>query len=204
MGPTPPPPEPLDDAWPDEPAADSDELTAPQIRFVLACFDGKRLTDAYELAGFPPVTRESARVMAFRLAQRPHIRAYMQKVRQQAADAAQVHANEVVALAAAIARFNPKLIMDRDGLFLPLDQWPDSIAMVVESIQSDEVYEPVPGAKGQRRLAGFTRKVKFASRLGALRLLAEIKELVGQNKSDTGKAKPDPLVVGGEADPDKL
>lgn len=184
-----------EDRWPDDPA-DSDSLTAPQIRFVHAVFDGKSLTDAYLSAGFPPVAHASAQQLAWRMSRKPHVVAYMRKVRDQAMLAAQQTSNAIVAGIAAIAHADRAALFDGRGRLLPPDQWPPDVRAAVEGVESEELYEPVPGQPGKRRLKGYARKVKTGSRIAAFRLLAEIKEMVGQARDrDAGKPPPAPLVV---------
>jgi hypothetical protein len=98
---------------------------------------------------------------------------------------------------------------ERGRIKLPCD-WPDDIDGIVESVESEELFElvestdPETGKTRRRKeLVGYVRKVKFAKRMEALRLLAEIVRLTGRD-ADAGKPPPAPLVVGGDARVDDL
>jgi phage terminase small subunit len=181
-------------------------LSAREIRFAQLRFQyGKRgQTKAYLEAGFSEKeTADATAAAASRLVKKRHVQEYLRHLRKVAADAAKVTIEELAALVSAIAHADVRRLMTRTGEFLPLDQWPDDVAIAVESIESEEILEPVPGEKGKKRLKGYTRKVKLAGKMSAATRLMEWKQMVGQKK-EADKGKSDPLVVGGEAKPDVL
>lgn len=188
-------------------------LTARDVRFAVLLFNRGMKTQAecYLEAGFPAgSTPNATAVAAHTKLKNPNIRAYIRQLQQRAADAAQVDANAVVQGLKRIAFSRlPDLYDARGRIKLP-HEWPADLVGAVESVESEEVFElvehtdPGTGKKSRRReLVGYVRKVKFAKRIEALRLLAEIVRLTGRD-ADAGKAPPAPLVVGGEARVDDL
>lgn len=181
-------------------------LSAREIRFCqyLVTDDTSRY-DAYTKAGFPPkVTRQATDAAAYRLVKKRQIREYIRLLQHHAAEAARVTVEELAALVRCFALADLRRVMDSQGRFLPLDQWPDDVAVAVESMESEELYEPVPGERGKRRLKGHVRKVKLVGKMSAAARLMEWKRMTGGDKDAAGKGEPPPLVVGGEASPDSL
>lgn len=181
-------------------------LSVREIRFAQhIVIDDLSKADAYLRAGFPAKpTRHATESAAFRLSRKRVIREYVRTLQTAAADAAKVTVAEVAAAIANIARADRRGLFDAKGNFLPPDRWPDDVAATVEAVESDEVFEPVPGEKGKRRVKGYVRKVKTASRLAAWAKLAEYLRMVGTQKADDAGKGHDPLVVGGEANPANL
>lgn len=183
------------------------QLSARDIRFCqLHVERGRR--HAYSCwidAGFPPRATRNATDQAVRLLlSNPQIVEYCDHLRKVAADAARVTTEEIVAGIRAIATADRRKLHDDKGRILLPHEWPDDLEAAIETIESKELLEPVPGQKGKKRLKGHARKVKFANRLAAWAKLAEIKGLTGASKVETGKAAAPPLVVGGDADPGNL
>lgn len=183
------------------------QLSARDIRFCQLWVERGR-GHAYSCwidAGFKPrATRNATDNAIHLLLSNPEIKAYCDTLRQHAADAARVTVEELAAVMAGIVRADRRKLYDRYGTILPPDQWPDDVAATVEQVESEEVFEPVPGEKGKKRLRGYVRKVKTASRLAAAAKLMEWKRMTGGDKQDAGKKAADPLVVGGEASPENL
>lgn len=184
---------------------DRPPLTLREVRFAQRCFETGNGYQSYIDAGFPPlVTRNAVDQAVKRLIRKRQIREYMRHLEHCAAEAAKVSVEELATLMANFAKADRRKLYDKRGNILPPDQWPDDVAATIETIESDELLESVPGEKGKKKLKGYTRKVKTASRIAAVAKLMEWKKMLGQDKQDAGKGPPDRLVVSGEANPDLL
>lgn len=183
---------------------DPPPLSVREIRFCQIWCDTENATRAYTEAGFRPLPRRSTEVLASRLLRKVEVREYIRTLQRQAADAARVTVDELAAAMAGIVRADLRKLYDKRGAMLPPDQWPDDVAATVEQVESEEVFEPVPGEKGKRRLKGYARKVKKGSRVAAASKLMEWKGMTGAERADPGAKVPDPMVVGGKADPANL
>lgn len=150
-------------------------LSAREIRFCQHLMEHGSQYDAYIAAGLPPKDdRSQADKAASRLVRKREIREFLRHLQHVEEQAARVTVAEVVAAIRAIAFADRRKLYDAKGrIRLPHD-WPDDLAAAVEQVESDELFEPVPGAKGRKRLKGHARKVKFTNRLAALSKLAEI------------------------------
>jgi phage terminase small subunit len=180
-------------------------MSQREIRFCVAYFEGGNASEAYRKAGFPERPATSTWVLACRLLRKPAVQAYIWELRSQACSAAQVNANRVTEGLARIAFANRADLFDKHGCLLPADQWPPDVVAAVEGIDVDEILEVVsePGKPKRRELRGYTRKVRTAKRVEALKLLAQILRMIGPDAGG-GHSPPAPLVVGGQADPGAL
>lgn len=179
-------------------------LSAREVRFCQHWVETGNATRSYIDAGFPHGSENSAKVMALRLLRKVTIREYVRLLQHHASEAAKVTVAELAAFLAGVVRADRRKLYDRRGVILPPGEWPDDVAATIEDVESEDLFEPVPGAKGKRRLKGYVRKVKTASRVQAAAKLMEWKRMVGGDKDDAGKPPPAPLVIGGEADLNKL
>jgi phage terminase small subunit len=183
------------------------ELSARDIRFCQLWVERGR-GHAYSCwidAGFKPrATRNATDNAIHLLLSNPEIKCYCDTLRKHAAEAAKVTIEELAAVMAGIVRADRRKLYDEKGRILLPHEWPDDVAATVEQVESDELFEPIPGAKGKKRLKGYTRKVKTSSRVAAAAKLMEWKRMTGGDKKDDAAKAPDPLVIGGDADPAKL
>lgn len=178
-------------------------LSAREIRFCqLLVTEDLSQHDAYVKAGLPAKeTRRATEQAAHRLVKKRVVREYLRHLQRVASEAARVTTEEIAAGIANIATADRRKVW-KGGRLLPPDQWPDDVAATVEAIEAEELYEPVPGAKGQRRIKSRVNKVKTASRLAAWSKLAEWKGMTGADRQDAGKAAPDPLTVSEDTEPE--
>ena len=203
------------DAEPNRPIRKSQRpaLSARDVRFARLLFESrdKTVVECYLEAGFPRKATDAATSQAaHRRVKNRYFVTFLRDLQQRAADAAQVDANLVMQGLKRIACAKRSDAYDERGrIKLPRD-WSADIEGIVEAVESEELFElvehtdPVSGKKSRRKeLVGYVRKVKFAKRMEALRLLAEIVRLTGRD-ADAGKPPPAPLVIAGEANPDAL
>ena len=190
-------------------------LSAQDIRFARLLFDRgatkKGVVECYLEAGFPPQgTAEATKSAAYRRAKNRHFRQFYRDLQDRAADSAQVDANVVTQALKRIALFDIRQVFDERGRILLPHQYSAAVAAGILGVESEELfenqteYDPETKKTVRRKvLVGYSRKVKRVAPTEALKLLAQILRLVGQD-ADAGKAAPAPLVVGGEADPGAL
>jgi phage terminase small subunit len=185
-------------------------LSIREVRFcTLYAERGKRYGyECYIEAGFPEKeTRNATDSAVKRLARKRQIKATVDMLRAAAADAALATVERIAQGLARIAFADRSDLFDGRGRLLPPGEWPADVAATVEGVDTEEVFEVVskPGEPKRRELVGYARKVRTAKRTEALKVLAQWRRMVGQERADAGgKAAPPPLVVGGEASPENL
>lgn len=82
-----------------------------------------------------------------------------------------------------IADYDPREIMDDHGNVLPPEHWPEHIAKAVEGI---DVFEEFQGKGANRQFIGYTKKIRFAKRLPAWRLLG-LEQRMFVERSEVGE-----------------
>ncbi|WP_439627506.1 terminase small subunit [Gemmata sp.] len=188
-------------------ARDADRpLSAREVRFAqfLVEYGPKRgKAKAYLEAGYPPKgSPADTQTAACRVYRKRQVREYVEHLRDVAAQAARVTVEELAALVACFARADVRRLATPTGEFLPMNEWPAEVAIAVESIETQELYEPAPGERGKRRLKGYTRKVKLVAKMTAAARLMEWKRMLGHDKAPaTGPVAPLVVVAGPEAVP---
>lgn len=185
---------------------DHSQLSVREIRFAqtLAQLGTKRnKAKAYVEAGYPEkATPEDTRTAACRLYRKRHVRAYVEHLCRIAAEAARITTEELAVLVCRFATADIRRLATPTGEFLPMDKWPPEVAIAVESIETQELYEPVPGEPGKRRLKGYTRKIKLVGKMSAAAKLMEWKRMLGHDKaSPAGPAAPLVIIAGPEVVP---
>jgi phage terminase small subunit len=185
-------------------------LTVKQIKFCQLWVETGNALRSYIEAGLPAKNDNTAGNLSFTLLKNTKVREYIRELQRVAADAARITVERIAAGMANIATADRRKLFDKRGRILPPDQWPDDVADTIEGIESEEIFENVSedetGKKIKRRkeLKGYARKVKTASRMQAWAKLAEWKRMLGTDKTEPEKGKAEQLVVGGDADVNKV
>ena len=184
-------------------------LSLREVRFcTLYAERGKRYGyECYLEAGFPEKeTRNATDAAVKRLVRKRQIKETVWQLRQAGVDAAMATVERIAQGLARVAFADRSDLFDERGRLLPPHLWPADVAATVEAIETEEVFRLVSkkGEPKRQELVGYTRKVKTARRVEALKTLAQWRRMVGPERADGAAKKPDPLVVGGEADPDEL
>lgn len=193
-------------------------LTAEDVKFAQLLFEARAATEhratvaeCYLQAGFPAkATPHATEQAAHRRVKKREFREFYRVLQ----DSAAAHARLVPSLLTRglmrIALFDLRQLFDADGLIKPMSQWTEADAAGVMSVETEEIFEWVtaPLEEGgppvkQKVLRGYNRKVKRVAPVEAMKTLAQILRLIGAD-AEVPQAAAAPLVVGGEASPDKL
>jgi phage terminase small subunit len=183
-----------------------EQLNKREVRFCQLYAEYENAGRAYRESGLSEMCSEgSIYEMASQLLKKVEIQSFISELRNQASDAAKVSIERIAQGLARIAFANRADLFDAHGNLKPPKDWPEDVAATVEGIESEEILALVsePGKPKRRELKGHTRKVKTAPRVQALKILAQWRRMIGQDAAVEQKAH-EPLVVGGEADPNKL
>ncbi len=163
------------------------DLSARDIRFCQLHVERGRghAVACYLEAGFEPRTTPSRTNKAANyLLRKPAVREYLRALRRHAAEIARTTLAEVVAAVRAVALTDRRALFDERGGIRPPHEWPADLAAAVDRLETTELFEPDPGAEGEKQLKGYARKVKFADRLAALVKLVEFAGL-GPRKAES-------------------
>jgi len=71
----------------------------------------------------------------------------------------------VIAELSKIVHADPRRLFGADGKMLPMQDWPDDMAAVVASVETDELFE---GQGNARKFIGYTKKVRFWDKNSAI------------------------------------
>ena len=161
-------------------------LSAREVRFAAAVAEHGNASQAYRAAGFPARAPESTWVLAFRLLRKPAVRELIREMQAEALDSARCSVDRIAQGLSRAAFADLRKLYDRQGRILLPHQWPDELALAVDAIESEDLFEtvegtdPDTGAKVRRKeLAGYARKVRLTGRAAALKTLAAWKRMVG-------------------------
>lgn len=95
----------------------------------------------------------------------------------------QMEADEVVMAWARIARFDPRKLYDEHGNLLQPRNWPEDVALCIQSIEVEERFE----GKGEDRQQYFVHKIKFNDRMAALNALGRHHNLFAEEAQEVGR-----------------
>lgn len=186
-------------------------LSATEVRFCVLWVDRGNATQCYIDAGFPPKADRAATCKAASdLFRKPDISAFVRNLQTAAADAAKATVEVIAQGLERSANKDLRKLYDEKNRIKPPKDWPDEIAAVIEGVESEEIYEmvtevdPDTGKKVRRKeLVGYVRKVKTTNRTEAQKVLAQWRRMVGAD-AEVPKPPPAPLVISGDADPNRL
>jgi phage terminase small subunit len=161
-------------------------LTARQIRFCQLYVERGNATQAYLDAGFPH-SRRTATELACRLSRSVEIRAYIRDLQHAAADATRATVEELARRFWRAATADVTVIFGREGEVMHPSRWPKEFVSAVTSIEVDERFETrtVKGKRTKVRV-GTRWKVKVENKTEARKVLAQWREMIGQDKGADG------------------
>lgn len=133
-------------------------------RFVdLYVANGGNGQQAAEGAGYAP---HSARQTAAKLLTKAHIRAEIEKRLRAQSIRTGINADRILQELYRVATCDVGQAFDERGNLLPLREIPEDVRRAISGIETDELWD---GAGKDRRQVGVTRKVRFWSKVEALR-----------------------------------
>jgi phage terminase small subunit len=142
-------------------------LNVRQERFVLEYLKDCNGTQAAIRAGY---SRKGAEVHAHRLLRNLQILNKIRAVHNRTLQSAEVSVERVLREYACVAFFDPAKLFDSEGNLLPIDQMPEDARRALNGLESQEIFDFERGSKTH---VGTLRKVRFASKIGALDALAK-------------------------------
>ena len=151
------------------------DLNPKQRRFIAEYLKDQNGTQAAIRAGY---ARRSAKEQACDLLTKPNIRSAVDKALAEISRKAEVTRERILQSLLNIAEFDPRKLYNPDGTIKLMSQLPDEIALVIASVESDN-------------LAGDIKKFRFWDKVKALELLGKHLKLFDEGIA----ANAAPLVI---------
>lgn len=124
--------------------------------FCLEYVKDQNATRAARDVGYSP---GSASVIGVRLLAKDRIKARVKKLLEERAARVLLSGDEILLGIKALATSDVRRLFDTEtGCFLPMDQWPDDMAVCVASIEIEELFR---GSGKNRIWVGYTKKLKL-------------------------------------------
>lgn len=102
---------------------------------------------------------------AVTLLKRPNVVKTLAARREKLARKFELTSESVIAELARIVHADPRRLFSADGTLLQMQDWPNDMAAVVASVETDELFE---GQGKGRKLIGYTKKVRFWDKNSAI------------------------------------
>lgn len=99
------------------------------------------------------------------LLRRPNVVKALAARREKLARKYELTSESVIAELARIVHADPRRLFGADGKLLPMQDWPDDMAAVVASVETDELFD---GQGAGRKFIGYTKKVRFWDKNSAI------------------------------------
>lgn len=164
---------------------DPPPLSAREIRFCQLWVETGNATRSYIDAGLPHSSEHVARTMAFRKLRNVDIRTYIRELQKKAADSAQVTADELAHGFRRAELADVRKLVGPDGNMVPLQDLPDEIALAIQGIEVESVFEwEGRGEDRQRVEVGKKYKIKLENKTEARKILAQWLGMLKLDKDD--------------------
>jgi phage terminase small subunit len=124
--------------------------------------NGENGTDAAIVAGF---SKKTAYSIASRLLKDVEVQQEIDARRAVLADKFALRTEDVVRELAKIVYADPRKAFGKDGNLLPVSEWPDEVAAMVASVETEELFE---GQGPGRKHIGYTKKIKLWDKNSAI------------------------------------
>jgi phage terminase small subunit len=146
-------------------------------RFAREILKDGNATRAAQRAGY------RSRAAATQLLQIPEVVDRIKKLHRSQIRRLQLEADEVIQAWSRIARFDPRRLFDEGGALLPPREWPEDVALCIQSIEVEERFE----GRGEDRQRYLVHKIKFNDRMGALNSLGRYHNLFKEEAQEVGR-----------------
>jgi phage terminase small subunit len=140
---------------------------------------------SYESAGYKVKNIYVASANAIHLLKLPEVNQRVTWLKEQVWKELDITNAELVARAAAIARFDPAKLFDEGGAMLDMSKIDHETRMALASIETD-LFIPTATKENPNPVTIATRKLKAADKLGALRLLMQYRQMIGDGSVNVG------------------
>lgn len=153
-------------------------LSRRQERFCTHYFETGNAVEAYRCAYGTQAKRSTVAPKAYRLLTESKVRRRVQELRNRAAADAVLSVSLILQELKRVALFDPRSIVGDDGVVLSLGEMPSDAAAAIAAIEIEELFE---GTGNNRKLVGYTKKVKFWNKVDALDKVMKHLGLFGQD-----------------------
>ncbi len=189
---------------------DLDALSVQDVRFCQFYAESGNASDAYRKAGYANSGSSDSAVghAAWDKLRKAKIRDYVRELRQQSADVAGITVGRLARSLGRQAFSDRTAIYDKTGRVKSPTNWPDELRAIIAGFEVKEETETTfsvdaNGDTVKVETVTVTYKVKFERSTEAKKLLAQWLGMVGSEVT-LKDVVTNPLVVGGEAEVDKL
>jgi phage terminase small subunit len=160
------------------------ELTPRHKLFIEEYVKDCNGTEAYLRAGYK-CSRKSAGVAASALLAKPEIRTILNKRLEEIRASRQREAEAFLRNTMAVATSDIRQAFDDTGRLLPVNEWPDELALAVSSLDVEEIQRARDG--DEEAELQVTRKLRLWSKTSALDLLGRFAGVIGAKEQDRGR-----------------
>jgi phage terminase small subunit len=168
------------------------KLTAKQDLFVLEYLVDLNATQAAIRAGY---AKKTATAIGYENLIKPHIASAIQIAKSKRSERTKIDADYVLKHNAAMLEADIADILDDDGSYLPVKQWPKIWRQMLAGMDIQKLFDR-HGSKGKR--IGEVIKIKFIDRLKALEMLGKHTDVQAYKEKvdvNLGGQPDNPLVV---------
>lgn len=146
-----------------KPGTTKEAAEARKVRFIEAYIaNGENALAAATEVGYSPKTAQS---QGARLLRDVFVSAGIDARRKILAKKFMLRTEDVLRELARIVYADPRKAFDEKGNLLPVNEWPDEVAAMIASVESDEIFE---GSGAERICIGHTKKVKLWDKNSAI------------------------------------
>jgi len=179
-------------------------LTVQDIRFCHHFAEHGNAVEAYKKANYhnSNAAYHTVGKAASLLVKKGKIRRYLRQIKEQAADSAGITVDLLAQGFRRVAFADRRGIFGADGSMLPPEFWPPELGSIIAGIEVEDLEEWDDVQKCKVKI-GRKWKVRFERSMEARKVLAQWKGMIGADADKPG-GEDKKLVIGGDADPDKL
>ena len=134
---------------------------------------------------YPKASDQSADTNFSRMLKNAKVSAYVQKRREEIAEAQKITIDECVSLLTSMARFDIADCYDEEGVLKPIHEIPKETRLAIEALDSDEMFM-------DGMVVGRTKKLKTSNRRANV---VELLKVLGGFKEDNKQKQQDNIVV---------
>lgn len=143
----------------------------------------------------------SAEANGPRLTKEPNVAAFLEHKREVASEEADISEARILREVAALAYVDPAKFYDDQGNLLQVTAMPEDVRRAMAGLEVTTEYS---GKGDDREEVGYTKKVKWHDKKGALELLMRYKKMLTDNINHSGEVKtPGVVLIPGDMTPEQ-